>query len=50
MLQLIRWIIRPVFLLTMLPICGLIAIMDSNNGRGFKTNLREIMGEGHKPK
>ena len=45
MLRLLGWIIRPLFLVTMLPICGLIAVMDYNNGKGFLHNLREIMGE-----
>ena len=31
--------------MTMLPICGLIAVMDHNNGKGLMHNLREIMGE-----
>ena len=45
MLRLLGWIVRPLFLVTMLPICVLIALMDYNNTRGFRHNLREIMGE-----
>jgi len=45
MLRLLGWIVRPLFLVTMLPICVLIAVMDYNNTRGFRHNLREIMGE-----
>ncbi len=45
MLRLLGWIVRPLFLVTMLPICVLIAVMDHNNTRGFRHNLREIMGE-----
>ena len=36
--------IIPVFYITALPMCIIIALMDSNNGRGFRTNLREVMG------
>ena len=49
MLRVLGWIVKPLFLATTLPICVVIAIMDSNNGRGFRNNLREIMGES-KPK
>ena len=45
MLRLLGWIVRPLFLVAMLPICVLIAVMDYNNTRGFRHNLREIMGE-----
>jgi|TARA_B100001741_G_C16487448_1_gene567977 hypothetical protein len=40
----INYTIIPVFYVTVLPICVLIALMDSNNGKGFKKNLREVMG------
>jgi hypothetical protein len=46
MLRVLGWIVKPLFLITTLPICVVIAIMDSNNGRGFRNNLREIMGDG----
>ena len=39
----INYTIIPVFYVTVLPICVLIALMDSNNGKGFKKNLREVM-------
>ena len=44
MLRILAWILRPLFLIVMLPICGLIAIMDHNNGHTFRHNLSEIMG------
>ena len=40
----INYTIIPLFYLTALPICIIIALMDSNNGKGFKKNLREVMG------
>ena len=45
MLRLLGWIVRPLFLVTMLPMCCLIAVMDHNNRFTFRHNLREIMGE-----
>jgi hypothetical protein len=44
MLRVLGWLVRPLFLMTTLPICVLIALMDHNNGRGFRHNLREITG------
>ena len=44
MLRVLGWLVRPLFLITTLPICVLIALMDHNNGRGFRHNLREITG------
>lgn len=40
----------PLFYLTAFPICCLIAFMDMSNGRGFKRNLKEVMGFGFKSK
>ena len=42
--RIINWTIIPLFYITALPICIIIALMDSNNGRGFRTNLHEVMG------
>ena len=36
------------FYITCLPMCVIIAAMDWNNGRGFRTNLREVMGQSNK--
>ena len=45
---LIYWPFMLLFYITCLPICVIIALMDWNNGRGFKTNLREVMGQPNK--
>lgn len=42
--------IIPLFYLTAFPICCLIAFMDMSNGRGFKRNLKEVMGFGFESK
>ena len=44
MLRVLGWLVRPLFWITTLPICVIIAVMDHNNGRGFRRNLRDIMG------
>ena len=33
------------FYITCLPMCVVIALMDWNNGRGFRSNLSEVMGQ-----
>tara|TARA_B100000941_G_C28378984_1_gene486277 strand:- start:205 stop:363 length:159 start_codon:yes stop_codon:yes gene_type:complete len=41
---LVRLVVTPIFYIMTFPICGIIALMDWNNGRSFKENLREVMG------
>ena len=41
---LVRLVVTPIFYVMTFPICGIIALMDWNNGRSFKENLREVMG------
>lgn len=41
---LVKLIVTPLFYIMTFPICSVIAIMDWNNGRTFKQNLREVMG------
>ena len=45
MRSLLYWPFMFMFYITALPICVIIALMDSNNGRGFRVNLREVMGQ-----
>ena len=40
----VNLIVTPLFYAMTFPICGVIAIMDWNNGRTFKENIREVMG------
>ena len=44
MKKVLDYTIIPFFYIIALPICIIIALMDSNNGKGFKKNLREVMG------
>ncbi len=44
MRSVIYWPFMLLFYITCLPICVIIALMDWNNGRGFRDNLREVMG------
>jgi hypothetical protein len=44
MKKVLDYTIIPFFYIIALPICIIIALMDSNNGRGFKKNLREVIG------
>jgi len=46
MRSLFYWPFMLLFYITALPICVIIALMDHNNGRGFKTNLLSVMGMG----
>ena len=45
-MKIIHWTIIPIFYITAFPICCIIALMDHNNGRGFRNNLRDVMGAG----
>ena len=45
-MKLIHWIVIPIFYVTAFPICCIIALMDHNNGRGFRKNLGDVMGAG----
>ena len=46
---LVYWPFMILFYLPCLPICVIIALMDGNNGRGFRVNLREVMGQPQPP-
>lgn len=45
-MKLIHWIVIPIFYVTAFPICCVIALMDHNNGHGFRKNLSDVMGAG----
>lgn len=44
MKRILDYTIIPVFYLTALPICMIIAVMDHNNGKSFVCNLKSVMG------
>jgi len=43
-MKIINYTIIPLFYLSALPICVIIALMDYNNGRTFIANLKSVMG------
>jgi len=48
--RLIDYTVIPLFYLLTLPMCCVIALMDSTNGKGFKHNLKIVMGFDLNPK
>ncbi len=49
-MKIINYTIIPLFYLSALPICVIIALMDYNNGRTFIANLKSVMGVDTIPK
>lgn len=43
-MKIINYTIIPLFYLSALPICVIIALMDYNNGQTFTANLKSVMG------